>query len=82
MFQLYISKLLGFWLQLRPVLIVFEFAPLTPRKLKDDNKTGEIKNLRKTISRVPKGGNFFERVQFFRVNYIRKRCNTLTEIVE
>ena len=33
-------------LQLRPVLIVLELAPLTLRKLKDDNKTREIQNLR------------------------------------
>ena len=34
--------------QLRPVLIVLELGPLTLRKLKDDNKTREIQNLRKS----------------------------------
>ena len=33
-------------LKLRPVLVDLELAPLTPRKLKDDNKTREIQNLR------------------------------------
>ena len=40
-------------LQLRPVLIVLELAPLTLRKLKDDKKTREIQNLRKIILTPP-----------------------------
>ena len=39
-------------LKLRPVLVDLELAPLTLRKLKDDNKTREIQQLRK-LSRHP-----------------------------
>ena len=49
-------------LQLRPVLIVLELAPLTLRKLKDDKKTREIQNLlyakssQLTPTHAPPGG--------------------------
>ena len=41
---------------MRPVLIVLELAPVTLRK-KDDNKTREIQNLRKSSQYpLPRGG--------------------------
>ena len=63
-------------LQLRYVLIALELAPLTLRKLKDDKKTREIQNVKKSsqppppgrgnvgiskMARVPEGENFFSR---------------------
>ena len=65
------------------VLIVLELAPLTLRKLKDDNKTREIQNLQNPLlppprsgeggltkmARIPKGENLFVLLMHERTNY-------------